>query len=357
MFDLRDTAFLMMFATVTTTLTATVSSPSPSFAATEHPLVCEQPELLTTSDQARRAAGRVGESHCYRLDVTSAGLLHFDVSTPAADAWMTGSPRSQARLEVTGVGLDQTLGRTPNELLALTEPGALFVVIRAEDPRQPLPAYRLASRFAETSKSEEDDELELEPDKSEEDDELELEPDKTTRLDAPFTCGGFRKGEEDDELELEPDKSEEDDELELEPDKSLRLEGLLRKPARSAEKTACDRIRPHLTRLCRSELGDDDHGDSLACSREITRQTQGELANGWGDDADVFRFEIESWQTVELVTEGLDTHVTLFDRQGQRLDAGETRLVRTLGPGTYFVRVEGLRADGPYALKINDLDR
>jgi len=64
---------------------------------------------------------------------------------------------------------------------------------------------------------------------------------------------------------------------------------------------------------------------------------------------------------VEISTHGTtDTTGELYDRFGNRLDrvadggeGGNFRMVRTLSPGVYFVRVAGEgSASGPYALMV-----
>ena len=117
--------------------------------------------------------------------------------------------------------------------------------------------------------------------------------------------------------------------------------------------------------LCHGADGD-PYGDTFACATDLRRRAKGQLNNGWGDDVDVFRFRLRGWQTVEILTEGgVDTHGELYDSAGQRLTAvdegGEGdnfRLVRTLGPGIYFVRVEGVAGStGAYSLEVLKLDR
>ncbi len=121
-------------------------------------------------------------------------------------------------------------------------------------------------------------------------------------------------------------------------------------------------LRSALVQLCRSgEV--DDHGESPACATGLTagQPVAGELGNSWGDDDDVFVFALDDQRTVRIETAGgSDTFGGLYDRFGQRLgqddDSGTDggfRLVKTLSPGTYFVRVEG---SGAYSLSLSELD-
>ena len=119
--------------------------------------------------------------------------------------------------------------------------------------------------------------------------------------------------------------------------------------------------------LCRrGEL--DDHADAFRCATQLAlgRAVQrtgvaGEIGNGWGDDADVFSFTLDRLQTVTIETAGtVATLDGLYDRYGQRLAASghdargaSARLVKTLPPGRYFIRIAGAhRADGTYDLAV-----
>ncbi len=320
-------------------------------AATAGPAACDAPSLLMPTDTHRLPEGAVAESHCYRLDLPSAGLLHLDLS-------VAGWSPSRARFSVVGAGgaaaaLD-SIERSPAEWLAAAPAGTYFLEVAAEDPLQPLPAYRLSSQFSAWTKSEDDGEIELDPEtlKSEDDGEIELDPETSRAEPGPaipeIACLDAvpEKSEDDGEIELDPEtlKSEDDGEIELDPETS-----------RAAGSGPLGVLCP----------GGDDHGDSRLCATPIGHRAVGELANGWGDDADVFRFRLCGWQTVEIATAGgADTFGELYDRAGQRLagdddgsEGGNFRLVRSLGPGTYFVRVEGMGGSGAYTLEVADAGR
>lgn len=234
-----------------------------------------------------------------------AGEAHcyrLDLATPgllhlglSVASWLP-SGAQLALLGGDGVPADlETLERSAAERLVLAPAGSFWLEITGEDPDAPLPAYRLGARFVAITKSETDGEIEIEP-----------------------------------------------EEL----------------------RTRCGQEPPLGDLLCRDAVAD-DHGDALVCATPFENRIAGELGNGWGDDADVFRFRLRRWQTVEIFTDGdADTYGTLYDRAGQRLAAGDDggegrnfRLLRILGPGTYFVRVEGVDAAGAYGLSVRELGR
>ena len=325
---------------------------APSALAT--PESCAAPIPMGADDSERRPTARIGESHCFQVELSTHGMWHLKLEGT--------SQRSKPVLDVyaAGTALDaSTHLRTVDERLVSAAPGTYWVHVRPEDPRLPLSGYRLDSRFAENHgrKSEEDGEPEIEsegfttgtgclPTKSEEDGEPEIESEG-------FTTGTGclpTKSEEDGEPEIEsegfaagtgclPTKSEEDGEPEIE------SEGFT---------TGCERAKSLRRALCDRD-DRDDHGDSLMCASVITGKLNGELSNGWGDDVDVFRFRLDSWQTVELSTAGsLGMRGELLDAQGRRLHtaqdhADDIHWIRSLGPGTYFLKLAA-SSEGPYTL-------
>ena len=120
-----------------------------------------------------------------------------------------------------------------------------------------------------------------------------------------------------------------------------------------------------LDELCRSgEV--DDHGETFACATrlQLGREIAGDLRNDSGDDRDLFMFHLAELMTVEIATGGTtDTFGVLYDRRGHRLATADEgsgdrnfRMVKTLGPGRYFVRVEGrYQAEGAYRLTVTAL--
>lgn len=107
-------------------------------------------------------------------------------------------------------------------------------------------------------------------------------------------------------------------------------------------------LRLDLAARCRDDAND-DHGDTFACATPIGLGTvAAELENGWGDDEDVFRFRLDEMRSVTIEAAGVS--LGLYDRFGQRLATAAGAVVRTLVPGTYFVRVDG--AAGAYELTL-----
>ena len=110
----------------------------------------------------------------------------------------------------------------------------------------------------------------------------------------------------------------------------------------------------------------DDHADTItgATPLEISGAVAGEIANAWGDDADVFSFDLAEERIVVVETRGTtDTIGGLLDASGRLLavdgdggPGGNLRLARALLPGRYFIRVEGSQgAEGPYTLTLETL--
>lgn len=114
----------------------------------------------------------------------------------------------------------------------------------------------------------------------------------------------------------------------------------------------------HRSAGCRQGEGD-DHGDTFGCASPLDAggRIAAELANGWGDDEDVFRFRLGRLETVAVEAAGdAAPRIALYDRFGQRLetagfDGGRARVVRTLAAGDYFVRVSG-EGQGSYELAV-----
>jgi hypothetical protein len=118
--------------------------------------------------------------------------------------------------------------------------------------------------------------------------------------------------------------------------------------------------------LCAS-TAEDDHGDNRVCATPLRLGSRvvAELHRAAAPDFDVFSFVLAETATVRLETRGdTDTHGRLFDALGHRVaeddDGGQGsnfRIVRTLPPGRYFLRVEGYRgAEGPYVLESAPLE-
>ncbi len=242
---------------------------------------------------------------CFRFETPEAGLLLLDVAVP-------GTAGAEPRLGVTGARGLKVIERSASHLLAASaRPQELTVCVGAQDPRQRLGAFKLESAFQAYG-------FKAEP--------LEVDPD-------PFTaCGNLAKAEP---LEVDPDPF-----------------------------TACDSLVKALDALC---LAGDDHADAFLCATPLAlgRRAGGTLDNGWGDDHDLFAFELTAPRTVRIAAAAdADTFGGLYDRDGQRLasaagqDKAGFRMVKTLPAGLYFVRVEGREwTQGAYSLRVDTLAR
>jgi hypothetical protein len=343
---------------------------APASAAARHSLsVCDQATVLDLDATARLSRLPAGDSYL-RIEVPAPGVLSLDASVPGSSrtvpvlvpvsASCDGAPSARP------IVLERTLASL---LLGIESPGNYVFRLTSSDPSKTLSEVKV--RTGHSSFGEDEDEIENEPDPfaghgtissfGEDEDEIENEPD-------PFAGHGTISsfGEDEDEIENEPDpfvgghsqtskSGEDEDEIENEPD-----------PFAGGDASVL--LRSVQTEIC--ALGElDDYGDTFGCAAALRPQVtvQGEIGNGWGDDADVFRFVLSGseatdlWR-VEVVTSG-DAEIvgTLFDRSGERLSqavsdgsGGNLGLIRILRPGVYFVRVEGSQqAEGSsYRLKL-----
>ena len=154
------------------------------------------------------------------------------------------------------------------------------------------------------------------------------------------------------------EKDEDEDEINPDPGSKSLVSELLKWLSRPAATTA---LRFRHDRLCRAgEI--DDHGDTFTCATPLAfdRDAIGNIGNEWGDDTDSFVFFLNEVRTVTIETMGdFDPYAELYDQSGQRLvrhaDDSETRfrIVRTLGPGWYFIRVGAIsHGEGSYRLNV-----
>ncbi len=242
-------------------------------------------------------------AQCLEAWFQERGDLVIEVSVP-------GSTSSQARLvlvepsgEETSAGASRFayLARTPSSLwLEIREAGSYWFCVDAADTERQLGEYKLRAVFRGRKEGEDPDEVEVDP-----------EPRIVSGLKAVWWSRSLRR----------------------------RLDALC-----SAGQT-------------------DDHGDVFACATALRlgQTVDGRIWSPWGGDDDVFVFAVNDFQTVEIKASGeADTFGALYDSHGQRLAVGEDgsggesfRIVRTLGPGWYFVRVEGRHySEGPYRLSV-----
>jgi len=253
-----------------------------------------------------------GEPLFVKLEVPSAGILSIDVAVP-------GTAPAEPKLGFVGSGCGVpemrsepvVLERSATHLvLVAQDSGPHLFRVASEDPLLPLHELKLRTGFV---------------------------PDAAPGQ--PWPKGG----EDEEEIEIEPN------------------------PLVYAGEDESRSLHAKLHELCRwGEL--DDHGDSFPCATLLSpgQGMVGEIGNDRGDDSDVFRFVLGSPQETQLrtlvieTTGDLDTFGVLYDRSGQRLEKADGggsgsnfRIVRTLGPGTYFVRVEGRDGvQGRYALRV-----
>jgi len=238
---------------------------------------------------------------CFDIYVPESGLLMLEVTVPAA-------AQTEPRLDFHGpfghgLQVKQYLERLPAGLLVeIRRPGTYRLGVHAQDPEQPLGEYRLRSGFAAV----------------------------------PFTKEG------------DPEEDEPDPDPQPIPGKAFEASRIL-------------------SELC-SRSQTDEHGDSLWCASPLGlgQEVKAEIGNEWGDDDDFFTFLLTDMETVRIESTGsTDTFGSLYDERGYRLQSdddggtgGNFRLVKTLTPGRYFVRVTGGDgAPGSYRLTVEVLGR
>ncbi len=282
------------------------------------------------------------------LEVPSPGILAMDIVVP-------GSARRLPRLgllhgscgDYRGHQDIETIEHTATHLvLAVRNPGTYFFRLGAQDPRYTLGEYKLTTRFAAAAAVE----------------------------DEPSEIGPFyeKSGENEEEDQPDPGPGRATSTSDSVPSRLLlsiaRLGGVnMHKSGENEEEdqpdpgpgTPAQRFR--LDDLCR--VGErDDHGDTFTCATSIApgRSVTGEIRNGWGDDDDVFAFTLSELRTVAIEATGdAGTFGELYDRFGQRLAISDEvgSMVKTLGPGPYFIRVGAAgTAVGPYQLNVQVLD-
>ena len=316
-----------------TGLCSFVASPASADASCDHAIVLDLDSTLRLSSLPR------GEDAYLRVEIPGPGFLSLDASA-------SGLSKAEPVLVPVGVTCDGVasgrpvvLERTLGSVLVVGESSGGYVFrLTSSDPSEPFSTVKVRSAYLPFG--EDEDEIENEPDPfvggklpssfGEDDDEIEEDAD-------PFTSGKLPSG-----------FGEDDDEIEEDADPFV---------GGGAGKA---------TVLCGTGETD-DHGDTFACASILVpgRQVNGEIGNGWGDDADVFRFVVpgspgvDLWRA-ELITTGATAGAgVLFDHRGSRLAQGDAgadggfRLVEVLSPGVYYLRVEGgFRAEGPYGLGL-----
>ncbi len=245
-----------------------------------------------------------GAQECYAVEAFSPGLLAIELSP-------TGHGGVETRLgdfaplcgspDVKHASFD-TLERLANrQLLAVRTPGTYRFCVSAQDPEEPPESSKLIALF----------------------------------LAAWATKDG--------------------DPREEEPDPDLMVQDPIATAVYERFRGAC------------GALAADDHGDTFLCATplELGGEVKGEIWNVWGDDEDLFVFQLDELTTVrvEATADGA-AFGGLYDRYGHRLhvrtrndDAG-WRLVTTLAPGPYSLRLTGKDGlGGGYRLSVETVDR
>ena len=248
----------------------------------------------------------------FQVEIPSPGVVTLDVAAPgSAPQPSLGFLDLACDLPVAGQGVVKIQRFLDRMVLAVRDPGAYVFRLAAQEPARALREYEVRTRFT------------------------------------PLDLSGVYGWEKDDDvIEIDPDQSR------TQPFDLL-----------SGSGAPCQRFH-HL----RDEV--DDHSDTFSCATPAKPgdELAGEIGGkGWEIDRDVFALVLDGsdsgdlWR-VELATTGeTDTFGGLYDRHGQRLamadDGGvgaNFRIVKTLSPGLFFVRVEGSgRAKGPYSLAID----
>lgn len=312
-----------------TVLIGTALAPATLQAATVSPSRTECTSAVPLSPgETWRDSGVWASGSCFTVDVGETGILVAELLVPA-----TG-PRAHLTLLDSDASGSIPLQQSATTVVLAAEPGRYRLGVKADDPAARLGPFRLWLDLAEPEPG---SSLRRAVGQGERDSELEIEPDPLLA-----TCPA---GEE-----LDPRTGR------CLPVSTAAAPSRIQPLGPSGSGVLCRRAAARDTR--------DDHPDGFSCAGSLTWGTElrGQLANDWGDDHDVFRFEVPSLRPVEIaaqVTEGNGELVAeLYDRHGQRLElmVGESagvRTVRTLTPGTYFVRLEGRdNAEGGYSLQV-----
>ena len=300
------------------TLIASLVLPSSAAARLRPEELCLAAARIVPSETFRAEGLAAGEPTCFRLEVPAAGVVMLDVVVPGA---AHASPRLGLASCAETAGF-HVLGRTPGHTLLQAETGGeLTFCVGAQDPRHRLGAYKLRTVFAAREGE----------DTLENPEEIEAEPEGAI-LPAPTapTPAGLDRMENPEEIEAEP-------------------EGFRLAPSPA---------------LCRTSALD-DHADVPACATllHLGEMMRGRIANAWGDDHDLFAFDLLEEGTVRLRIAGDDVpEALLIDDRGRRLETmpvdapGRARLVRTLPAGRYFLRLEARdHREGEYALLVDVL--
>ncbi|MCP4660738.1 MAG: hypothetical protein GY856_35500 [bacterium] len=298
-------------ATVLAVALAVADAGSVPALATDAGNGCADAVAISPNDRHRGLPGQAGETFCHRIVLDTTGVLLVHAATPGigeAEAKLRLRDRAEAG-EAEAAIVERSAAHL---LLRIRKPGSYVFEIASQDPRTAHGEYTFISRFD---------------------------------ADADAVAVKFAKAEPFSRL-----KGGADGEIDPILIVSTPVDG-------PPEVTLYDLCRPDLT---------DDHDDLFACASPVhpDEWVHGEIVNDWTDDYDVFTFYLAEQRTVWFETRGgVDTVGTVYDLRGHRLAAaagggvdGNFRLVRTLAPGRYFLRIEGRSgSQGPYSLILGTL--
>ncbi len=287
---------------------------------------CANATFMELNSSLRSLGGDENDPLFVELDVPSAGILSFNATAPIIAEVKDGVVVSLACLPRFGsepVVLERSASHM---ILAVSAQGTYVFRVASRNPRRRLSELKLMSAFIAETPTAGSRPCVMNFGEDEEEIEVDVDP----LVDGEPCIMNFGEDEEEIEVDVDP--------------------------------------LVDLDQLCR--VGDvDDHGDSFTCATILSagHAIVGEIQNGWGDDDDIFQFVLsgsptgDPWTVMIGTTGDVDTVGGLYDRTGQRLvwndDSGRGdnfRIVSTLLPGSYFVRVTGHNgAEGRYALSVN----
>ncbi len=305
-----DEAILKLFRFTLCAVLITLSSSSVT-ALESNDRNCAKANLIHHDDVVRQLADSVAGPQCFETYLPSAGVLTLDAMAPiraqAEPRFVLSSQNCGSLAETDDLSFVYLERTATNMILEIRQPGSLSFCVDSQDPEESLGDYALRIGFAPSAfeKNGEDPE--------------EEEPDPE-----PMTYPNYPS--------IHPSVSS-----------------------------------PALRDICRRNTAD-DHGDTFLCASPLRlgQEVNAEIWDAWGGDDDVFTFALEELTTVHVETSGdTDTIGSLHGRNGDRLKVGDNgggdrnfRIVKTLSPGRYFVRVTGSHGTaGAYQLAIEDLEQ
>ncbi len=298
---------------------------------------CQDATFIDLNTSFRSHGNGAATPECFETHLPSTGYLVLEANVPSdasAEPVLDFRGPCDPSLRQTFLYQDRSAA---GMLLEIREAGTYSFCVASQDPAQILGRYQIANGFAPLAFFKENpDEDEPEPDP------LVFDPSCPATQAASGNCSGSAPAD--------GFYKENPDEDEPEPDPLV---------------DPCTGRKCLLEDICRANTADDHGGISRCATPTLLGQEIGaEIRNGWGDDADVFSFDIDALTSVRIETTGAgDTLGALFDRRGYRLKvdndggiAGNFRIVKTLSAGRYYVRVEGSHGtEGAYSLLVEAL--